>query len=176
MKVSVKDFVDASDNPEQFDWYYYDESRDQYEKVKFYQDATGLDERFYLFGREYGAEMIVSCYDGDGTAHGIWLDELTPIEYEEVHEAYNAFDKLLEYMEAKGYENDQQLRGFCNRWCKFYFNVDTKEDGAWDRWELDEAYQYQPNATDTGIVYAGHYEWMREIDPSEVYFERKGVE
>ena len=173
MKIVVKDVVDAGGDCDQFQWYWYDKDRDEYHKVKFYNDTCGLDEKFYLCGREFGAEMIVHCYGGESSAYEIWIDELPTIEPDEVHEAYNAFDKLLEYMQSKGYENNEKLRGFCNRWCTFYFEVDTKREDAWDRWELDESYQLQSNSTGTGIVNVGHYEWMREIGPDEVCFERK---
>lgn len=173
--VSVGMSLDAAENPENYDWYVM--RRGKPVKVKFYNDSCDLNERFWLFGQEFGPILLVCCYGGESNAYEIWLDELNPIPMDEIHEAYNAFDKLVEYMVGKGHENTRQLRNFCYRWCKFYFDVDTQNanyTGAWDRWELDESYQYQPNATDSGIVCVGHHEWMEEIQPDQVFFSPKG--
>lgn len=97
------------------------------------------------------------------------------IEVSDVPEAYNAYDKLLERMEAKGHENDLQLRGFCNRWADFFFYADTKDAHNWDSWNLDEAYQYQDNSKGTGIVNVGHYQSMSEIDWKQFTAVRKVV-
>ncbi|MAT51159.1 MAG: hypothetical protein CMK32_08250 [Porticoccaceae bacterium] len=169
-KHSLGLFLEAQESPENFDWFVYDKDRDQYHKVKYIEDWCGFDNQFWLFGREYGPEAVVSC-GGESSGHEAWLDELTPIPQDEVHEAYNAFDKLLEHMQSNGHENTKQLRSFCNRWCKFFFEMENAD--LYGPWELDESYQYQSNATDTGIVNVGHYEWMRQVSPEELFFQPK---
>jgi len=92
------------------------------------------------------------------------------IDPSELPEAYNAVDKVLDFMKAKGHENNSQLRGFCTRWADFFFYADTKDanfTGTWDCWELDEAYQMQSNSTGTDIVNVGHYEHMAPIKWSQ---------
>ena len=173
--VSVGDFNDAAENPDGFDWFvkYDGWNHGDPLKVTFYNDECGLDERFWLFGFEYGPTHLIHTHGHESTAWGIWLDLLPPVPMDELHEAYGSFNKLLERMTHRGYENTQQLRGFCNRWAEAYFDWDTRRDSAWDDWELEEGYEYQPNATDSGVVYTGHYDWMQEIEASDVFFRRK---
>jgi hypothetical protein len=173
--INLADVVDLINGMAKFDFFYYDKDRDHLTKVEYYgNDAIG-DGMMFLFGFEYGPTHLI-CADSEHVAYDIWLDLLKPVPLDEIHEAYNAFDKLLDYMCNKGYENDRHLHSFCNRWGRYYFQVDTKDanmTGAWDRWELDEAYQYQPNATDSGIVYVGHYQWYRMIGPDEIRVRRR---
>lgn len=174
--MNLSDALDVRENPEHFDFFVVDDNH--YEgryKVEFYDESYGMDGTFYLLGFEFGATHLI-CANNESDAYECWVDLLPPVPMDEIHEAYNAFDKLVEYMEAKGYENDYQLRRFCSEWCRYYFEVDTKDansTGAWDRWELGESYRYQSNSTDSGIVHVGHYEWMNEIDASQIQVERK---
>jgi hypothetical protein len=172
----LKDALDVRQNPEDFDFFVVDDNH--YEgryRVEFHDESYDMDGTFYLLGMEYGATHLI-CANNESDAHECWIDLLKPIPMDEIHEAYNAFDKLVDFMVAKGYDNDYQLRRFCSSWAKFYFDADTKDannTGAWDRWELDEAYQYQSNATDSGIVNVGHYSWMNEITADRITVERK---
>ena len=172
-KIDLQDIVDFNDSPEKFDFYVDDRDR----PVKFY-DEYGNDGDYFLFGFEYGPTLLVRAKN-EYDAYEVFLDELPPVPMDEIHEAYYAFDKLLEHMISMGHEHDYQLRCFCNRWCKFYFEADTRDanmTGAWDRWELDESYQYQSNSTGSGIVNVGHYEWMREIPVGSIKVSRKVAE
>lgn len=170
-KLCLGDFIAAGENPEDFDWFVVLDDRDPV-KVKYIEENCGFDNSFYVFGFEHGPHTLVNAMN-EFDARDAWIDELPPIDESEVHEAYNAFDKLLEHMQALGHENDQRLRGFCNRWCKFFFDASTRIEGAFDEWPLDEAYEHQSNSTDSGIVHVGHYEWMREVKPESIFFERK---
>lgn len=171
-KIDLQDIVDFLYSPEKFDFYVDDRDR----PVKFY-DEYGDGGDYFLFGFEFGPTLLVRAKN-EHDACEVFLDELPPIPLDEIHEAYNAFDKLLEHMISKGHEYDNQLRCFCNRWCRFYFQSDTKsgDETVWDRWELDESYRYQPNSTGTAIVHVGHYEWMREIPVGAIKVSRKVAE
>jgi hypothetical protein len=46
-------------------------------------------------------------------------------------------------------------------------------DDSDDAPELIEGYEYQSNASGTGIVDVGHYAWMREVEASDITFARK---
>lgn len=170
-KINLQDIVDFNDSPEKFDFYV--EGRDR--PIEFY-DEYGDGGDYFLFGFEYGPTLLVRARTIND-AFDVLIDELPPVPLGEIHEAYNAFDKLLKHMVSKGHDNDRNLRDFCNRWCRFYFQADTKKTGqsVWDRWELDESYAYQPNATGSGIVYVGHYLWEREIPVSEIQVVRKSA-
>lgn len=128
--------------------------------------------KLFIVGNEYGYTHIVHA-ENESDAHSAALDEMHTIEESEVSEAYNSYDKLLERMEIKGYENDLQLRCFCTRWADFFFHVDAELGHNWGCWELDEAYQYQSNLIGTGIVNVGHYRDLSEIKWEEFTAVRK---
>lgn len=176
MAMSLKQAIDIVTNSERYDFYAVDKHSERRTKVKFYNDGCDLgDEDFYLLGMEYGPTHLIQCR-GESNAYEIWCDELPPVPMNEVHEAYNAFDRLVEFMEKKGHENDLRLRQFCFKWDDWFFAADTKnanETGAWDRWKLDEAYAQQSNSTDSGIVYVGHYAWINEADLDCIEVELK---
>lgn len=139
-------------------------------ELKLIDDYGFPDGKLFIVGREYGPEYIV-CARTESDAFEAWVDSIPPIPLEEVHEAYNAFDKLVEYLESKGHENNYATRCFASRWAKTFFQIDTRNanyTGAWDRWEIDEAYHYQSNATDSGIVNLGHYAWIRNADEFDI--------
>jgi hypothetical protein len=174
--MNLKDALDVRGDWEQFDFFIIDERHHEGRyKVKFYDESYDMDGTFYLCGHEYGATHLI-CANNESDAYEAWIDLLPTIPPSDVHEAHNSYDKLVDFMVAKGHENDGKLRDFCCRWSGFYFDVDTRDanqTGAWDRWDLDEAYRMQSNCTDTGIVYIGHNEWMDEIDPSMIEVVRK---
>lgn len=135
--------------------------------VKFYDDGGPCWDKYKWFvcGFEFGPTMLVRA-DSDSSAYEIWVDESPTIEAGDVHEAYGAFDRLLEAMEVLGHVNDYALRDFCSRWDEWYFEVSTRGPDAWDNWELLEGYRMQSNSSGTGIVDMGHYEWMRPLESS----------
>lgn len=125
--------------------------------IRFYDDGDGP----LWIARDTGGILgIVRCR-GESNAYEIVSDEFrTPIAPEDVHDAYGAFDQLLEWMEAKGHENNQQLREFCTRYDRQFFEfltIGNRESviKAWPDGEmidLIEGYEHQSNATGTGIV------------------------
>lgn len=124
------------------------------------EDSDGT---WFVLGMEYGPTHVIRARN-ETDAYDIWLDLLPAIPAEDLHEAYNAYDKLREHLTSLGHEDTQHLRDFCNRYAPLYFAIDANHSGAWDRWELDEAYHYQPNATGTGIVHTGHDAWLNTLD------------
>lgn len=125
--------------------------------------------QWILFGHEYGPTHLIRSW-GESTAHEIWIDEQPTIENSEIPEAYNAFDKLVAWLEERGHESTSTLRHFANRWASLFFDISVRNSGEddtfWDNWPLDEAYQQQSNATGCGIVNVGHHEWYETLNAS----------
>lgn len=142
---------------------------DKPRSVTVYDDGgAGWDYSWFVCGHEYGPTFLVRA-DSEYSAYNIWRDESPTISADDVHEAYGAFDKLLEHMVNLGHENNRALRNFCTRWDRVFFEVSTRDanyTGAWDNWELLEGYEYQSNSSGTGIVDVGHYEWLRPLEGS----------
>lgn len=118
----------------------------EFERCKFVDDygfsaPNGCENtKLYIVGHEYGYTHLVHA-ENESDALTAVVDEMPTIDPSELPEAYNAYDKLLERMEANGYENNVQLREFCTRWSDFYFYADNNDGDNWDKWELDEAYK-----------------------------------
>jgi hypothetical protein len=166
--IKLQDAIDFSHETSLFRFFVEDR------EIDFYDDyGDGGD--WFLFGYEYGSTRLIRSRD-ECDAYSVFIDLEPVVPFDEIHEAFGSFDKLLEHMLSKGYENDYQLRCFCNRWCKFYFQACTKninETGSWDDWPLIEGYEYQSNSTGSGIVNVGYYLWMREVPPSQIVVYRK---
>lgn len=83
-------------------------------------------------------------------------DELKrPIDPSDVPDAYDAFDKFYDWLLSKGHLPTNRTREFACRYAPQFFAISThraNETGAWDDWELGEGYEYQSNASGTGIV------------------------
>lgn len=138
--------------------------------IKVYDDGSpGWDGwRWFVLGHEYGPTMLVRAQN-ESSAYEIWVDESATIDAGDVHEAYGAFDKLLDAMESRGHEDDCALREFCGRWDEWYFEMSTSAGNladVWDSWPLLEGYEYQSNSSGTGIVDVGHYAWMKPLEGS----------
>ena len=167
----------AFDNPDKFQFGFIHENG-EFVKVTMVDDygysAPGGCENatLYVCGHEYGYTHVIHA-DGECDAHSAWCDSLTPVPADEVPEAYNASDRLLEHMTSLGHEEDYALRAFCDKWAAFYFKVCTQQCEDIENWDLDEAYQYQSNATGSGIVYMGHCAHMRAIKWSQLRAIRK---
>ncbi len=135
-------------------------------EIKFYDDGwTNL----YVAGHEFGPTMIIAA-DSFESAHDIFIDESNPIEESDVPEAYGMWDRMTHWLcEKNGIERVghnpewHHVCDFARKWLSDYFRIVTSVDGAWNHIELDEAYQYQSNATGTGIVNVGHYMWINDI-------------
>lgn len=162
-------YMDAS--PDELTGKLLHSSSDQQTNVKVIDDCGDESpcriNRWYVFGHEYGATHVIRAR-GESSAYEIWVDEQSTIAPDEVHEAYGAFDKLVEWLVARGHENTSTLRGFANRYASLFFALSIAKgtDNVWDEWPLIEGYEMQSNSTGTGIVNVGHYAWYRELATS----------
>ncbi len=176
MKLSA--FLKFQDDASKLSWRVWD--RDGWKEVEFIDDyGISIPGKFFLAGHEFGPTHIIHACSED-SADEAWLDNQETIPESEVHEAYGAYDKLRKRMIEKGYADNYELRDFCNRWCRFYFQAAThngNDTGKWEEWDLIEGYQYQGTFTGTGIVNVGVYSWIREIHPDCIDIEMgKGSE
>ena len=101
---------------------------------KVYDDCSG---DLYVYGQEYGPICLIRANSWEA-AYEIAIDESPPVALDDVHEAYG-FDTQAELDDARR----------------------ANPDGGP---ELAEGYQYQTNATGTGIVNSGYYEWLNTLD------------
>jgi len=101
----------------------------EYDDVKVYDDAFG---QWYLFGHEFGPVWLIRA-DSFQSAWEIAIDESPTIDVDDIHEAY---DMSKDEFEAKSH-------------------AERNEDGDWP--DLVEGYEYQSNATGSGIVNVGHF-------------------
>lgn len=120
--------------------------------IRYYDDGIGT---LWIMRDTMGIVGIVRAQSMQD-AYDIVSDEFRlPIAQEDVPDAYGAFDKLHAALVARGHADTPQLRGKCSRLAPLYFRLctyDANSRGAWDNWELQEGYEYQSNATGTGIV------------------------
>ena len=93
----------------------------------------------WIYGHEYGPTIIVRAMSFEA-AYEIAIDESLTIAPSEVPEAY-------------GFDTQEELSA-------------VVEAGEYP--DLLEGYQYQSNATGTGIVEVGHYEWCEELTPESI--------
>jgi len=105
--------------------------------LRVYDDTFG---QLYVAGFEYGPVIVIRAGSFED-AWGIWVDETTPIDPDEVNEAY-------------GLDEWEQIVDF-------------------DQLDLVDGYEYQPNATGTGIVNMGEYAWIEPL--TKEVAERLGI-
>jgi hypothetical protein len=118
----------------------------------------------FLFGHEFGPTHLIRA-DHYGSAWEEWLDEQPPIKKDDLWLAY-------------GFNSEDSYKAFC-----LLFQMGLKEQ-AWaiaksegidgsgvsvpeDYPPIIEGYDYQPNATGTGIVDVGHYVWVAQLRNGE---------
>jgi hypothetical protein len=157
-------------------------------EIKKFIDDYGIGSRnceFFVAGHEFGPRCIIPrCLihaDGFGAAHGAWIDEQPTIPEDELIEAYGIVDDdelLAEYEKANGPCPEYWRGEAWKAWHDGYKAACRKrlQELGEDRDnppELIEGYEYQDNASGTGIVDVGHYSWMNEIDPADVSFRLK---
>jgi hypothetical protein len=107
--------------------------------VRVYDDGMGP---LWMFGCEYGVTMIIRALSFE-TAWEIAIDESPTIDATDVPEAYGVY----------GDDAERKLRQA----------VELAEAGDGEYPELVEGYEFQSNATGTGIVDVGHYAWLRQM-------------
>lgn len=108
--------------------------------------------------------------DSFSSAYNAWIDERPTIAPEDVPDAYGAFDRFVEWMESRGHEDTLHLRQFCSVHAAEFFRLQTSEAGCWDDWPLIEGYEYQSNASGTGIVDVGFDDRLDEIADCDICF------
>ena len=138
--------------------------------IQTYDDCG---EALYVYGKEYGASMIINANSWEA-AYGIAIDESATIPEEEVFEAYGSFEWLRESMPELWPEYFQVYRKpgegksmgpqtVADILFAMHCEKLLAEDEEYP--ELQEGYQYQSNASGTGIVETGYYEWLQELTP-----------
>ena len=141
-------------------------------QLSVYDDCFG---DLFVYGQEYGPTLLIRAH-GESNAYEIAIDESRTIEDDDVIEAYGFYtteNKGVQYLcsdhEEIGISTDLP-------WCNgarllvgtFLTVKDVLEHVGElvERYELAlvEGYQYQSNASGTGIVCTGHYEWMVSLE------------
>lgn len=157
--------------------------------VKFYDDCGSI---FYAYGNEFGLSQIILC-DSEQSAYEIAIDESPTIEPADVIKAYGFYlMQACRYNDHEGKKtapfyvlSDHDEHGESTSESVLFCTGDRltiggsfdDEQSAIDyamsyiaEHEIDliEGYQYQSNASDTGIVSVSYYEWLREATDSEI--------
>jgi|HubBroStandDraft_2_1064218.scaffolds.fasta_scaffold82564_3 hypothetical protein len=171
--MNLADILDFIDDPSKFTL-----TVDGHE-VKF-QDEYGLscgsNAEFFVAGHEFDATVLIHAIGFD-SAWGAWIDECETIQESELPEAYGVPDsgEMHAWRTANGHLCGEE-------WSKAYDAegarilrawADAADVGEREHPDLIEGYEYQSNASGTGIVNVGQYAWMNEADLSEVDVTRK---
>ncbi len=139
--------------------------------VKWYKVDIPFEDfgmgRLFVISNEFGP-CFVSRNLNMCDAHEDYLDHANPIEEDELLEAYSVFDTMADWLCQKN-QIDRNNRSEWLRVCKFidawkedFFQFMVKSDD-YDM-ELCEGYQYQPNASGTGVVWEGHHLHISEVE------------
>jgi hypothetical protein len=158
------------DRPKDFNYYYTPDVL-VHHQVKVDESALDFEEKAFIISNEYGPVMLV-FERNMSEAWEVFIDCCDPVPYDEVHEAYGAYDELRKHMtENLLYEDTVQLRNFCNRWARTYYNIMAPKAEQDDDpcSSLLEGYEYQSNSTDSGIVETGHYHRIDEVSKSRIF-------
>lgn len=156
--------------------------------VKMIDDwGFGSGGTWFVAGHEHGATHVIHARSFE-SAWEAWIDECPTIDVDELPEAYGIDDSP----EMKAWEDTHRMPPWhaCTDWAAWreartaeakrilaQWDEDAREGRRDDGPELIQGYEYQANATGTGIVYFGHYSWLQEIDDlTRVTVELKGVD
>ncbi len=116
--------------------------------VQSYDDCMGP---LWLFGHEFGVAMVIRAQSFE-SAWEIAIDESPVIP-----------DTLSDICEAYGYYGPECRNDAGELWEDAVRAAENCENFP----ELIEGYEYQSNATGSGIVDVGHYAWLREALTSD---------
>jgi hypothetical protein len=135
--------------------------------------SCGTNSEFFAIGHEFGASHLVHASDYE-SAWEVWLDEQDTIPESEVAEAYGLHDEFrVEYQKTDPAPAWHEREAY-DAW-KARFDaaclVELRREGA--EHELIEGYEYQSNASGTGIVDVGHYSWCNEADLTQVTITKR---
>jgi hypothetical protein len=174
--AEVIDFIDDSDSFKlEYDGH----------EVKFldlYGLSCGSNGEWFVAGHEFGATILVHA-DSFESAWEEWIDESPTIEESDLPDAYG----IDETPEMASWEESHPAPfgagSDFSAWAELMHAEAMRILQAWDRDardgtrkdypELIEGYEYQSNATGTGIVDVGHYSWMNEADLDLCVITRK---
>lgn len=112
-------------------------------KLRVYDDGWG---KLYLFGNEFGPTWVIRARSLE-TAYDIWLDEQPTVPKDELYLAY-------------GFSSEKAFNDLMKAHPEYPLS-------------LPKGYEYQPNASGTGIVEVGYYEWFRELTQEQM--DRHGI-
>ena len=149
-------------------------------------------DNLYLYGQEFGPTLLIQA-DSESSAYGIAIDESKTIEPDDLVEAYGFYLMQACHWNEKTSNarwyvlSDHEEHGdtvsaetlVCEGDRRSIGNYETKAQAVSacaayvgeNEIDLVEGYQYQDNATDTGIVNVGHYEWLRCLTAAEMKTE-----
>lgn len=117
-------------------------------RVRTYEEDSDGD--LFVIRDECGVCMIVAARN-ESEAWEVFLDETTPINDDELWEAYG-FDSK---------EEGEAALAECAR---------RQQDGDDPQWpDLTDGYHYQPNSTGTGIGNVGHHVQIDEMTARQIY-------
>jgi hypothetical protein len=170
--TTLAEVIDFIDDPSAF------KLEHEEHELTFHDDyglSCGSNGEWFLAGYEFGASVLIHS-SNFSDAWDTWIDECKTIPVDEMTEAYG-IDDTPEMAAWK--ETHPAPQYFSTEWAAWCAAKATeakrilKDCEPKDGWELIEGYEYQSNATGTGIVDVGHYAWMREADLSEITITRK---
>jgi hypothetical protein len=172
--MNLQDILDFIDDPSKFTLTV------NGNEVKF-QDEYGLscgsNGDFFVAGHEFGAEVLIHASSHED-AWEAWIDECETIPESELPEAYGVpdSDEFKAWREANQKLTTLEWSAAYDAECARILRAwgDAADAGEREYPELIEGYEYQSNASGTGIVDVGHYAWMNEADLAKVEVSRKG--
>ena len=135
---------------------------DSAQTLRVYDDYWG---ELHLYGDEHGPSMLIRT-SGESSAYEIAIDESPTIDARDVHEAYgfyihrdgswrNPVGPWILHDEV----TDKKYPLFSDeRACEYALEIARADER-----DLQEGYQYQSNSSGTGIVCAGHHEWLSTL-------------
>jgi len=117
----------------------------------------------YVFGHEYGPTHMI-CAPNESDAYGIWLDVQPTISHDDLDDAYGFSCRASYnlYCRLRDDENNDVNLMLARKLGELEeVSFDSSDVESWPN--LVEGYDYQPNASGTGIVDVGHYLWWRQV-------------
>lgn len=140
-------------------------------ELPIYDDGYGP---LWIAGQEFGPTMLIRAQSFQD-AWEIWIDESPTIPEEDLPEAYGLrsqaeMDAISACVDGSSTKNQREtVREIIERdECTWNGRTPETPDEVDEFPLLIEGYEYQSNATGTGIVDVGHYAWLREIEESDV--------
>ncbi len=180
--MNLQDAIDLFEDSDLFEFRV--KTRDDDTATVKFQDESGLRgndcDRFFVCGFEFGPQRLIHARSYEA-AWEAWVDESETIPESELVEAYGIVDDYRAEFDALPSPEGESTAAWCERfyaWCRIKLEEldEAARDGRGEFPELIEGYEYQSNASGTGIVSMGHYAWMNEIDASDIEVVRKEVE